>query len=88
MFMPDSETSPLNARERPWLDVMAAFWPVIVCPAVSLSTLHFSPWAGVMIGLVVLLLRRLWWTCIFGLLVTCVIVASMIASGFAWWKLM
>jgi hypothetical protein len=81
------QDSPQNNNERPWLDWVAAFWPVIVCPAVSISTLHSSPWAGVLIGLVVLFLRRLWWTCIFGLLVACVIIASMIASAFAWWKL-
>jgi hypothetical protein len=56
-------------KKQDVIDVIRTFYPtlatVIVLPMAMLSG---HPWIGIVIFIIILYLRKTWWTCIFGLL--------------------
>jgi hypothetical protein len=54
---------------RSVFDFALTFYPMILSSvAVPLAIAAGMPWIGVVVCLVLLLLMRTWWTCIFGLM--------------------
>ena len=62
-----------------------AFYPLILSAVATPLVLKFDvPWAGILLGLVLLALHKTWWTCIFGLMNSMAVFAMMITCLVAW----
>jgi hypothetical protein len=59
-------------RQSRWKAVgvfLSVFWPLMLTPLVMYLALHFrQPWFGMIAFVLIGLLARFWWSCIFGLL--------------------
>ncbi len=76
-----------ESRLQQIVENILPFYPVILVvvltPAFSFSGVS---WAGIMLGVVLLVYQETWWTCIFGLLNVIAIFAMMIVSGIPYIK--
>jgi hypothetical protein len=69
-----------RTRWRAFRDYCQAFGPAVIAPAVSLATISNFPYIGIIVALLLLSVRRYWWTCIFGLAVWGSVFTSAIVS--------
>ena len=66
-------------------ETIQAFYPLILC-AVSLPlVIKFDAWwAGIALGVILLMLHKTWWTCIFGLMNSIALIAMMLVCIGRW----
>jgi hypothetical protein len=69
-------------EERFLLDSVQPFYPAVLAPVVTMTTIQTVPWLGMIVAVLLLAMIRHWWTCIFGLLVASIVIACCAGSLF------